>query len=35
MRFETNLLKFKSHETFKEIGDIVQNGLEDLGETAS
>ena len=35
MRFETNLLKCKSHKKFKEIGDVVQNGLEDLRETAS
>ena len=33
MCFETNLI---SHtQSFKEIGDIVQNGLEDLRETAS
>ena len=34
MYFETNLLTCKS-QSFKEIRDIVQNGFDDLGETAS
>ena len=33
MRFETNLVNHM--KIFKEIGDVAQNGFEDLRETAS